>query len=153
MFSEYKIFSSRPSSSFGHALKLADMNGDGVDDLVIGAPSYYDEAAGFSRVQGCVFVVLVLTFTSHITSWMKPQPTHERCFFKGFLDANGQRLPAGDIEEVCMLVGEYFNARDVFRHQGYLTFGGFLELLIVLKLGFVNKMGVACHCNFNQFNS
>ena len=35
------------------------MNGDGVDDLVIGAPSYYDEAAGSSRVQGCVFVVLV----------------------------------------------------------------------------------------------
>ena len=59
LFSEYKIVSSRPSSSFGHALKLADMNGDGVDDLVIGAPSYYDEAAGSSRVQGCVFVVLV----------------------------------------------------------------------------------------------
>ena len=58
-FAEYEIFSSRPSSDFGRALKLADMNGDGVDDLLIGAPSYYDEAAGSSRVQGCVFVVMV----------------------------------------------------------------------------------------------
>ena len=58
-FAEYKIFSSRPSSNFGSALKLADMNGDGVDDLIIGAPSYYAEAAGSSRVQGCVFLVLV----------------------------------------------------------------------------------------------
>ena len=58
-FSEYQIFSSRPSSNFGSALKLADLNGDGVDDLIVGAPSYYDEAVGSSRVQGCVFVVLV----------------------------------------------------------------------------------------------
>ena len=32
------------------------------------------------------------------------KPTQERCFPKGFLDANGQRLPAGDIEEVCILL-------------------------------------------------
>ena len=40
----------------------------------------------------------VSLFTNSMKSY------HERCFLQGFLDANGQRLPAGDIEEVCILV-------------------------------------------------
>ena len=51
------IYSSRPNSNFGYALLLADLNNDGSDDLVIGAPDYFRDEVSTSKVKGCVFVV------------------------------------------------------------------------------------------------
>ena len=49
--------------------------------------------------------------------------------------------PSALSETVCATAGgEYFNAEAVFRCERYLTFRGFLELLIVLNLEFVNKV-------------
>ncbi len=49
------IYSPRDNSNFGYALALADLTGDGVDDLVVGSPTYYND--GLNHFQGCVFVV------------------------------------------------------------------------------------------------
>ena len=51
------IYSSRPNSNFGYALLLADLNNDGSDDLIIGAPDYFRDEVSTSKVKGCVFVV------------------------------------------------------------------------------------------------
>ena len=41
------------ASAFGYAMTVIDLNGDGYDDLIVGAPQYYD--AGES-VGGAVFI-------------------------------------------------------------------------------------------------
>ena len=41
------------ASSFGYALTSTDLNGDGLDDLIVGAPQYFDYA---ENIGGAVFV-------------------------------------------------------------------------------------------------
>jgi hypothetical protein len=50
------IVSSRPNSNFGKIVKLADMDNDGYDDLLIGAPAYQE--VGVEQIQGCAFIIL-----------------------------------------------------------------------------------------------
>ena len=42
------------ASSFGYSLTKADLNGDGLDDLLIGAPQYFDYA---EKIGGAVFIL------------------------------------------------------------------------------------------------
>ena len=51
------IYSGRGNSNFGYAVRLADLNNDGVDDLVVGAPDYFRDEFSASKVRGCVFVM------------------------------------------------------------------------------------------------
>ena len=43
------------ASSFGYAVKVADVNGDDRDDLIVGAPQYYDR---LDKVGGAVYVYI-----------------------------------------------------------------------------------------------
>lgn len=38
----FRINAEKPSSSFGYDVAAADLNGDGYDDLIVGAPQYFD---------------------------------------------------------------------------------------------------------------
>lgn len=45
------------SSSFGYSIELTDINGDGLDDLIVGAPQYY-QYSDEGKYGGAVYVYI-----------------------------------------------------------------------------------------------
>lgn len=53
-----KIKGPQSGSYFGATLCCTDINGDGLDDLLVGAPTYVKSDGGLPYDQGAVFVYL-----------------------------------------------------------------------------------------------
>lgn len=51
------VYGDRVHSSFGYSVVLTDINGDGLDDLIVGAPQYY-EISQIRKAGGAVYVYL-----------------------------------------------------------------------------------------------
>ncbi|XP_072179078.1 integrin alpha-7-like [Diadema setosum] len=52
----YRINAEKPSSSFGYDVAVADLNGDNFDDLIVGAPQYFDRQPQPTGVGGRVYI-------------------------------------------------------------------------------------------------
>lgn len=51
------VYGDRVHSSFGYSVVLTDVNGDGLDDLIVGAPQYY-EKSHTRKAGGAVYIYL-----------------------------------------------------------------------------------------------
>lgn len=51
------VYSTKVHSSFGYAVALTDINGDGLDDLIVGAPQFYEDSRKL-KAGGALYIYL-----------------------------------------------------------------------------------------------